>query len=59
METEIVNMNLKVPINVRRKAKILSANTDLTMQDIVGLLIEGTNEEEILKLAEAKRKAKM
>ena len=39
-----------------RQAKILSAKTNLTIQEIIGLLIEGTSEKEILRLSEKKSK---
>lgn len=39
-----------------RKAKILSAETNLTIGEIIDLLIEGTSEKEIRKLADKKEK---
>ena len=40
---------------IHRKAKILSAKTSLTIAEIIELLIEGTSEKEILKLAEKRK----
>lgn len=52
-------MTAKKTVNIdeeiHRQAKILSANTGLTIGEIIQLLIEGTSEKEILKLAEKRK----
>ena len=54
-------MTAKKTVNIdeeiHRQAKILSANTGLTIGEIIELLISGTSENEILKLAK-KRESK-
>ena len=54
-----MEMTAKKTVNIdeeiHRQAKILSANTGLTIGEIIQLLIEGTSEKEILKLAEKRK----
>ena len=56
-----MEMTAKKTVNIdeeiHRQAKILSANTGLTIGEIIELLISGTSENEILKLAK-KRESK-
>ena len=42
--------------DIHRQAKILSANTGLTIGEIIELLIKGTSESDILKLAKKQGK---
>ena len=44
-------LNLSVEEKTKEQAKILSAKTKLTVSEIFELLIAGTSEKEILKLA--------
>lgn len=51
----MVKKTLHVDEETHKKAKILSTQTGIPIGDIVQLLIEGTNEKELLKLAEKKK----
>ncbi|MCB1177623.1 MAG: hypothetical protein KDK36_08610 [Leptospiraceae bacterium] len=51
MSKKTVNIDEEVHV----KAKILSAKTGKTIGEIIELLINGTTEKEILKLAEKKK----
>lgn len=42
---------IQIEEEMHRQAKILSANTGLTIGEIIELLLKGTSEKEILKLA--------
>lgn len=53
---EMSRKSVMIDEDIHRKAKILAAQTGLTIGDIVELLLEGTSEKEILKLAEKKQK---
>lgn len=46
---------IHVEEEVHEKAKILSAKTKLSIGEIIDLLISGTSEKEILKLAERRK----
>ena len=49
-------LTLSVEEEAKELAKILSAKTKLTVSEIFELLIQGTSEKEILKLAEKRKK---
>jgi hypothetical protein len=57
MNTMAIKKTVNLDEETHRQAKILSAKTNLTIQEIIELLVNGTTEKEILKLYEKRGKS--
>lgn len=54
-EKEKARLGIYLDEEVKKKAEYLKIETGLTLSEIVELLLEGTSEKEILKLADKKK----